>query len=177
MSFDISDFGKDVLDSRDIEARIDELESERSDWEDERKEWDELVEQIRVIENEKTVFESSDDPEDPDAEFPGQGELDRLQDELDNMHEPDDEFEYQDELDTLVEMRDEVGSSEWTYGLTLVHESYWVEYVEEFVKDIGDIPHNVPSYIEIDWEATASNIKVDYAEVTVENETYFYRMC
>ena len=41
--------------------------------------------------------------------------------------------------------------------------------------DIGDLPPNVPWYIEIDWEKTAENIKVDYRDIEINGETYWFR--
>jgi hypothetical protein len=43
------------------------------------------------------------------------------------------------------------------------------------LEDCGDIPKGIPSYIEIDWEATASNIRVDYSSVEIDDVTYWYR--
>jgi len=78
-----------------------------------------------------------------------------------------------DELRELQEMRDEV--SEWEDGNTLIPEGDFVDYCEELVNDIGDIPRNMPSYIVIDWEATAENIKQDYSEIEYQGEIYLYR--
>lgn len=64
---------------------------------------------------------------------------------------------------------------DWEYGATLIRESYFVEYAEELTKDIGDMPEDIPSYIEIDWDATARNIRVDYTEVDFDGVTYLVR--
>lgn len=69
---------------------------------------------------------------------------------------------------------DEQWRGDW-YPVTLIAESYFTEYCQELVSDIGDMPRNIPDYIEIDWEATARNLKVDYSEVEVNGFTYFYR--
>ena len=37
------------------------------------------------------------------------------------------------------------------------------------------MPREIPSYIEIDWDATADNLKVDYSEIEIDGDTYFYR--
>lgn len=72
-------------------------------------------------------------------------------------------------------MRENVDSSEWEHGLALVRSDYFVEYVEEMLKDCGELPQEMPWYIEIDWEKTAENIKADYSEVEFEGHTYYYR--
>jgi len=43
------------------------------------------------------------------------------------------------------------------------------------LEDCGDIPKNLPSYIEIDWETPARNIRVDYTAVEFGDVTYWVR--
>src|SRR5262249_45105724 len=66
-------------------------------------------------------------------------------------------------------------SPDWTYGSTLVRDSYFTTYTQELCEDIGDVPRNLPSYIEIDWEATARNIRQDYTSVEFDGVTYWVR--
>jgi hypothetical protein len=60
-------------------------------------------------------------------------------------------------------------------GEMLIRESYWPTYAQELVEDVGDLPRGIPSYIVIDWEATADNLKVDYTEVDFDGVTYLVR--
>lgn len=76
-------------------------------------------------------------------------------------------------VETLRRVADEVGS-EWVHGVTLIAEDYFVEYAKDLLDDIGEIPRNLPSYIVIDWEQTADNLRVDYAEVEIEGHTYLF---
>jgi hypothetical protein len=81
-----------------------------------------------------------------------------------------------EELEHLVALRDDLeGYCEWDAGETLINRSYFVEYVEEMCKDIGAIPRNIPSYIEIDWEATAANIETDYTSGYWDGEEFLVR--
>lgn len=57
----------------------------------------------------------------------------------------------------------------------LIAEDYFVTAMQELVTDIGDLPQEIPSYLEIDWEATAENLKADYSEVELDGETYYHR--
>jgi uncharacterized protein (UPF0335 family) len=77
----------------------------------------------------------------------------------------------------LRELEDEASNyaPDWRYGETLIRESYWPTYAEEMVKDIGDMPKEIPAYVVIDWEATANNLKVDYTEVDFDGVTYLIR--
>ena len=84
---------------------------------------------------------------------------------------------FEDELKEIEEIDDvenELGS-EFEYGVTLVDVDDWEEYVEELLEDIGYIPKDFPSWIEIDWESTANNVKVDYTEVTYQGNSYLGR--
>lgn len=118
----------DVIDSRDVIARIDELEG--------------------MIEDNKEADEK----------------------------DREDLSEEEDELKALKAMAEEgEGYGEWNDGETLIRESYWVEYVEELLKDIGDLPKDIPWYIVIDWEATAENIGQDYTTLDFDGVTYYMR--
>ena len=85
--------------------------------------------------------------------------------------------DFEDELKKIEEIDDvenELGS-EFEYGVTLVDVDDWEEFVEQDLEDIGYIPKDFPSWIEIDWEATANNLKVDYMEVTYQGNSYLGR--
>ena len=60
------------------------------------------------------------------------------------------------------------------YPITLIREDYFAEYARDLVDDCGDLPA-IPSYVVIDWEATADNLRVDYSEVDVDGISYLYR--
>lgn len=89
------------------------------------------------------------------------------------------EFE---ELQTLESLLSDLcgngGDEQWEgdwYPVTLIRDSYFTDYAQELVYDIGDMPREIPSYIEIDWEATARNIRMDYSSVEFDGVTYWYR--
>ncbi len=65
---------------------------------------------------------------------------------------------------------------EFEYGVTLVREDYWEEYVEDLLVEIGYLPKDLPCWIEIDWASTAYNVKQDYEEVLYQGDTYLGRM-
>jgi hypothetical protein len=78
----------------------------------------------------------------------------------------------------LDELKGCGGDKQWRgdwYPVTLIKNSYFIEYATDLVKDIGDMPRNIPSYIEIDWEATANNIQQDYQYINIGEDTYWYR--
>ncbi len=69
----------------------------------------------------------------------------------------------------------EQNSSEWTHGETVIREDYFEEYAKQLVEDIGDLPKDIPSYIEIDWTATAKNLEADYSTIEWDGENYLVR--
>ena len=84
---------------------------------------------------------------------------------------------FEDELKEIEEIDDvenELGS-EFEYGVTLVDVDDFEEFVEQDLEDIGYIPKDFPSWIEIDWKATANNVRQDYTEVTYQGNSYLGR--
>ena len=85
--------------------------------------------------------------------------------------------ELKEELEILKDVEDQANYGDWVYGEVLIHDDYWVDYCEELCKDIGDLPSELPWYINdhIDWEGVADELKVDYAEIDFDGETYYIR--
>lgn len=83
-------------------------------------------------------------------------------------------------IDEFLALRDfhdagEGYAGDWTFGATIIAESYFTEYAKEMCEDIGDLPRDLPGYLAIDWEKTAENLKVDYTEIEYKGETYLVR--
>lgn len=88
----------------------------------------------------------------------------------------EDWFKELEEIEQIDEVENEVGR-EFGYGCSLIDESDFEEYCEELVKDIGDLPNDLPSYIEnnIDWSGVADDLKQDYSELDYQGTTYLFR--
>ena len=99
------------------------------------------------------------------------GRIEELQG-LDSRSKEEDE-----ELNSLESLANEASgyAPDWEYGEALIRESYFTEYAIDMLKDCGDLPDNIPWYIEIDEEATASNIMQDYTAVDFDSVTYYIR--
>lgn len=123
----------DVIDSRDVIERIEELEAERDSY--------------------------NEQPDCDDVAW--------------EMKNPEDA----EELEALKAFAEEAEgyAPDWRYGAALVRDSYFEDYARELLEDCGDIPRNLPHYIEIDWEATARNIQVDYTAVDFDGVSYWVR--
>lgn len=146
----------DVIDSRDVIERIEELEGERQDLQDE--------------------FETAVDNELQNTDPEQRETLNTVRNDAYKALTDWDE-ENKAELDALKALVEEAEgySEDWRHGATLVRDSYFEDYARELLEDIGDIPRNLPHYIEIDWEATARNIRVDYTEVDFDGVSYWVR--
>lgn len=128
MSQTIEDFkGADIIDLRDVIARVEELR------------------ELETDEESRTIEENA--------------ELEALENLL---------------SDLCGYGGDEQWEGDW-YPVTLIARSYFVDYCEELVKDIGDLPRNIPSYLAIDWQATADNLEQDYSSVDFDGDEYLYR--
>ena len=107
--------------------------------------------------------------------------FEELEKEVENLSEQEDDS-IVDELATLEAILEELkgygGDEQWRgdwYPVTLIKDDYFVDYCQDLVSDIGDMPSEIPSYLVIDWDATADNMKQDYSSVEIDGTTYQYR--
>lgn len=132
------DTSNDIIDVRDMIARIEELRDNLSDIDELRAEndgelSDEVLEEQAELEALKAVME----------ELQGKG-------------------------------GDEQWEGDW-YPVTLIRDSYFEDYARETVEECGYLGKDIPSWIEIDWEATARNVRMDYTSIEIEGVTYWFR--
>jgi uncharacterized protein YPO0396 len=152
----------DIIDSRNVIERLEELEDERQAL-------------VDAIEEAKQALEAAllnpNLGEDESAKV--HDNVEAAREALENWDDTTDEGA---EYKALKALSDEAENcSDWNHGATLIRESYFVDYCEELCKDIGDLPRDMPDYLVIDWEATARNIRVDYSEVDFDGVTYLIR--
>jgi len=153
---------QDVIDSRDVIARIEELQGERKA----------LVEALDEAAEAVSNFANSDEG--------AEGALETLEEAedtaRDDLQEWDDDNK--DELDALVALQDEAEgySADWTHGATLIRDSYFEEYAQEFAEELGMVnkdarwPNN-----HIDWESAAEELQQDYTSVDFDGVAYWVR--
>lgn len=68
------------------------------------------------------------------------------------------------------------GSSSWEDGETLVRESYFEDYARDLAEDIGAIPKDATWPLTcIDWEQAARELQYDYTGADFDGVTYYYR--
>jgi antirestriction protein len=109
-----------------------------------------------------------------------QERMDEIQYDLETLEMPDTEREdLRTELVSLQALKEEVegyASDDWRDGIQLIAEQDFTEYCQDLLEDCGEIPRDLPSYVVVDWEATAENLRVDYSEVDHEGTTYLFRI-
>lgn len=159
----------DIIDSRDVIARIEELESELetlTDAVDEARE--------RVTEEEGLLNEvNREDPEFQDAEE----DLGAAREALASAESDLADWEGEEELKTLKALAEQgEDSPDWNHGEGLIRGSYFQEYAEQLADDIGAIDRNANWPVNcIDWEKAADELKADYTEVDFDGEAYWIR--
>ncbi len=87
----------------------------------------------------------------------------------------DDVIEWTEELEALKALAEEGEnySPDWSYGSQLIHENYFEEYMDEMLEDCGDIPKDIPCYLDI--TVNYDMLKWDYTELDFDGETYYIR--
>jgi hypothetical protein len=100
-------------------------------------------------------------------------------DNYDEGEDPKDIFtkEWIDELNSIREideLEDEVGR-EFEHGCTLIPIEEFEDYCKDLLKECGYISKDFPSWIVIDYDETANNMKEGYTEVEFRGDTYLFR--
>lgn len=148
---------QDILDSRDVIERRDELTEERCDLE-------------QAI---KDAEEAAEDMTDSDAED-GATPAEDLRKAKAALLEWDEENAV--ELAALEAFISQ-GSSSWEDGETLIRESYFETYAQELAEDIGALEglDRWPATC-IDWEHAARELRYDYIGADFDGVTYYYHV-
>lgn len=161
MSYEIHN-GANIIDSRDVIDRIVYLAEERTA----------LEEKVQECRDERDALEDAG----ADNEEALENAADALAEAKDNLACWDDE--YGGELVDLSALQSEAENctSEWRDGASLIRDTYFVEYAQQFAEDIGAIKDDQGwPYDHIDWEAAADALKMDYSSVTFAGVDYRVR--
>jgi hypothetical protein len=156
------DNSEDIIDSRDIIERIEELEAERED----------LADHVEECEAANEYHNSEGE-----ADAPEERDLITARDDLTAW-----DNENGDELKTLKALADQCDHvSDWVHGEQLIREDYFTKYIEDLIDDCYEMPKEMNSgnwpyrHMTMDYEAAAEEAKCDYEEVDFDGVTYFIR--
>jgi hypothetical protein len=174
--------GMDVIDSRDVIARIEELEALQEEAKDAASEQIEAieVEEAKLTDwlKDKNVFEilTSEELTKKLAQISDMKDAILSDDEgnpLSDDFGTDEAYELQ-ALKSLADQAD--GCGDWAYGAQLIADDYFEKFAREFADEIGAIPKNAnwPCTC-IDWTEAASELQQDYTAVEFDSATYWIR--
>jgi hypothetical protein len=193
----------DVIDSRDVIERIEELEESRKPWaagwnmpgympDNEPAgfaTWEEARDYL-VSELERAAEESEDEASEyaeAAARFAGLPDESGIGETIGAYHwwvteaAENNGFESAEEaseyaaLKALAEEASDY-AADWEYGETLIRDSYFRDYAQELAEDIGAVNAQAtwPNNC-IDWEQAARELRMDYTAVDFAGVTYWLR--
>lgn len=147
---------EDILDSRDVIARRDELKEER-----------EALAQA-VADAGVNLAEAEMEGEDAATiESEGKDAIQALADwDAENAEELAD-------LEAFIAE----GTSEWEYGETLIRDTHFRDYTQELAEECGDIDFRKLSWplTCIDWDQAARELQYDYTSADFAGVAYWFR--
>lgn len=154
------DNSEDILNSRDIEDRIEELEAERAALESD-------------LEEAKSDLEDSGPGATADEEA---ADFEKVKAAMLTLKHWNDENG--EELAALKAFRDELEPyvPDWHHGETIIRDSYFKEYAQELAEDTGMIKSDLAwPYTCIDWNKAARELQMDYTSAEFDGVTYWAR--
>lgn len=158
----ISNFD-DTINSRDVIARIEELEGEREALDDAR---DQASEDL-----DNALLDSDGDDTKCTSEYAAHVAARVALAEWDAS-------DAATELATLKALAEEASgyAADWRYGETLIRDSYFRDYAMELADDIGAVPRDLAWPVNcIDWDQAARELQMDYSAVDFDGVTYWVR--
>lgn len=162
----------DLIDIRDVIARVEELEDSITDELDGESQYnDDLEEIVREATCGECGFTWND------ALISGKTPVPSGRCPVEDEHE--DRAELKRLTDLLSECEDNGGDEQWRgdwYPVTLIRETYFKDYAQELAEDVGAIDPKASwplSYI--DWDAAAEALQMDYTAVEFDGVTYWTR--
>jgi hypothetical protein len=105
--------------------------------------------------------------------------IEELEDSEDGVVMAPHDVEYRTLYALMENLKGDGGDERWRgdwYPVTLIRESYFVDYAQELAEETGAVnpqahwPNNC-----IDWDQAARELAHDYTPVEIEGVTYFYR--
>lgn len=156
----------DIIDSRDIIERIEDLEATNQSYFD-------------AVEEAKAAYEYHDS--DDTKETPEWADLVQAEKALAEWCSSDDAIELEVLRDLAKEC--EAEASDWIHGETLIARSYFVEYITELIHDCYEMPKEMHSglwpysHMIMDYEAAAKEAEQDYISVDFDGVEFLIRSC
>jgi len=153
--------GDDVIDSRDIIERLEELRDEKSDLE-------------FAITEAQEAYDNEDDEEETSPERYAELEAD-IETAKSALREWEDDNA--SELTALEEFEKNFsGYGDWSGGDTLIEDDHFTDFAQQLAQDCCEMPANLTWPLNcIDWEQAANELKYDYMCADIGGWTYWMR--
>ena len=150
--------GDNIIDSRDVITRIEELEGDLND----------LKQAVEDAKENVRSWEGDEERAD---------ELEDAKTELKEAEAALEEWYDKDEYDALKELENEFsGNGDWDHGETLILDSHFEDYARDLAEDICDMKKcDQWPFSCIDWEQAANELKHDYMSADADGYTYWMR--
>ena len=149
--------GDDIIYSRDVIKRIEELED---DLEDLKRAVEDAKENVRSWEGDEECAD----------------ELEAAETDLKEAEAALEEWDDKDEYEALKELENGFYGYCWGYGGMLVLDSHFEDYARELAEETCGIKNlNQWPFSCIDWEEAANELKHDYMSADADGYTYWMR--
>lgn len=183
-------FSADIIDSRDIVLRFEELEQEKEALEEAVTDAQEALEEAKqALADYHTEMEEEPPFTDSigiDEGIEGVKEEVKLEDAVTDAEQALEDAnkdlkewltDNAEEFETLSSAMEELdGYRGLRDGITLISEDHFTDYAQELAEDLGYINRNVSwPYTCIDWEQAAEELKADYSTVELDGNTFYLR--
>ncbi len=172
MSIDNTD---DIIDSRDVIARLKELRNAKDVLDSAQEELDAA---LTDLENAEIELQQKDlsAVEYEEQRLVFVTEMEEADAAVDSARVDFDDAE-ETELTILEALESEAeGCGDWKYGETLIRDSHFKDYAQQLAEDTGMLKDtNSWPYTCIDWDMAAEELQHDYSSVDFDGETYWIR--
>ena len=168
-------WGDTTIDSRDIISRYEELQDE----------YISLFEAVEAAEEDLNEFILETTGPLSFKVKEDESSLANLKDEVQDAKENLQDFVTSDDMGEFEQLKEIVkqgeDSPDWSYGETLIHETYFTQYIKEVIDDCYEMPKDLNSgvwpwnHVEMDWDAAAEEAKQDYTTIEADGETYYIK--
>lgn len=144
---------KDILNSRNLEERLNELQLEFTNYLNE------------MEDDEKSLILSSFDLT-----------SDKMTEE--DWREAWEGTSDGEEWKNIDSLKDEIDSAQWENGIRLIRDGYFEQFAEDEADNMGyfsGVSSSDWPFSCIDWRRAARELRSDYRQVNFDGETYWYR--
>jgi hypothetical protein len=169
-----------IIDSRDVIARIEELEILRDSAQEEAEEHNAKLAELVAARNSAEADDVEAAEEELGDHGPEQEKISSDDGEREFFASEDYGTEEEEELFQLTRLQDqsEGYADDWNHGAQLISDDYFQKYAEQLADDLGYTGGGKTDswpFTCIDWEQAAEELQQDYTQVDFDGSAYWIR--